>query len=98
MLTFISRMTVKAGRETEFEALCHELTEKALAHEPSTLWYRFFKLRDGERRYAVVESFVDEAAEEAHQSTSHFQTIAPNMLDCLEGEYVREYLDPLSSS
>lgn len=97
MITFISRMTVKEGHEAQFEALCHELTEKALAHEPQTLWYRFFRLRDGERRYAVVESFVDEHAEELHQATPHFQAVAPKMMECLDGEYVREYLDALDT-
>jgi autoinducer 2-degrading protein len=95
-ISFISRMTVKSGRETEFVALCRRLTEEVRAHEPGTLHYEFFRLREP-RRYAVFESFADEAAEERHMHSAWLAEIAPPLLDCLEGEpkYVREYLDPL---
>ena len=66
------------------------------ANEPGVLYYRFFKLREP-RRYAIVESFADEAAEEVHMNSAHLNEIAPALLDCLEGDppYVREYLDPI---
>ncbi len=95
MLTFLSRMTVKADKEAEYLELVHKLTAAVRANEPDTLQYQFFKLRDKPLGYAVFESFTDAAAEKAHMDTPHFHELAPPMIECLDGEYVREYLDDL---
>jgi len=94
-VTFISRMTIKAGHEAEFVRLCKALAEVVHAKESreSTLYYEFFKLREP-RRYAVVESFASEAAEHAHMTSPWLGEFGPGIIACLEGEYVREYLDP----
>lgn len=95
-VTFISRMTVKAGREREFVERCNRLAEAVRASEPKTLYYEFFRLREP-RRYAVIESFADEAAEHAHMNSPLLQAHGPGIIDCLEGPYVREYLDPFTA-
>ena len=96
MLTFLAKMKVKDGREKEFIRLAAELTAKVHANEPETLAYEFYKLRDEERGYAVYEKFTSEEAEQAHLNTPYFAEIAPPLIDCLDGPYVRTYLDPLS--
>jgi autoinducer 2-degrading protein len=95
-ITFIARMTVKTGREAEFAGLCRRLQAEVRAQEPGTIHYEFFRLREP-RRFAVFESFADEAAEHRHMQSPWLAEIAPPLLDCLEGDppYVREYLDPL---
>ncbi|TVQ48978.1 MAG: antibiotic biosynthesis monooxygenase [Gammaproteobacteria bacterium] len=93
-MSFISRMTVKSEKEAEFIRLAKALTEKVHAHEPDTLIYQFYRLREP-HRFAVVESFTSEQAEHEHQNTEHFKALAPGLVDCLDGPYVREYLDPL---
>ncbi len=95
MLTFLARMKVKAEKEAEFVALCKELTEKVRANEKGCTFYEFYKLRDEPLSYAVFEQFVDEHAEEVHLETPYFKEIAPPLLECLDGTYVREYLDDL---
>lgn len=95
MMTFIARMQVKQGKEADFVRLARELEAKVREHEPETLYYEFFKLRDEERGYAVIEKFTDEAAEEAHRNTPYFSELAAPLIECLDGTYVREYLDPL---
>ena len=95
MLTFLARMKVKEGKEEDFIRLAKALTEKVVALEPETVAYDFFKLRDEERGYAVYESFTSEEAEEAHRNTAHFAAIAPDLVECIDGTYVREFLDPL---
>jgi len=95
MMTFIARMKVKAGMEAEFEALARQLTERTLANEPGVRAYEFFRLPESERGYAVFESFEDEAAEEAHRGTPHFNELAPPLIECIDGTYVREFLDHL---
>ena len=54
-IAFISRMTVKAGKEAEFVRLCQALADKVRANESreKTCFYQFFKLREP-RRFAVV--------------------------------------------
>jgi quinol monooxygenase YgiN len=66
------------------------------ALEPETTIYQFFRERDKPLHYAVIEQFTSEAAEEAHRDTPHFHRFAPPLIDCLDGTYVREYLDPLA--
>ncbi len=95
-VTFVSRMTVKEGRERDFVRLCEQLTEKVRATEPDTVYYEFFKLREP-RRYAVIESFASEAAEQAHMNSPVLAEMGPGIIDCLDGPYVREYLDPFEA-
>lgn len=95
MMTFLAKMKVKEGREADFERLAKALTEKVHANEPETLAYEFFKLRDEERGYAVYEQFSSEDAEQAHQNTPYFNELAPDLIDTLDGPYVRTYLDAL---
>ena len=66
-ITFISRMTVKPGREQEFVRVCTELTRKVKANE-TPVYFEFFKLREP-RRYAVLESFNSEEEEHAHMNS-----------------------------
>lgn len=96
MMTFLARMTIREGKEEEFVRLARQLTAEVLENEPETVNYEFFKLRDEPRGYAVYEQFVNEAAEEAHRNTPHFHKLAPGLIECLDGPYVREYLDPLN--
>jgi (4S)-4-hydroxy-5-phosphonooxypentane-2,3-dione isomerase len=90
-VTFISRMTVKPGREHDFVRACTALPEKVKAHE-APIYYEFFKLREP-NRYAVLESFESEEAEHAHMNTPWLAELAPTIVDCIDGTWEREYLD-----
>ena len=93
-ITFIARMTVKPEREQEFIECCRELEAHVQAHEPDTLVYEFFRLREP-GRFAVLESFRDEAAEHRHMSSQVLAQVGPRLAACLNGTWVREFLDPL---
>jgi autoinducer 2-degrading protein len=95
-VTFISRMTVKAGREADFVERCTRLAEAVHRGEPGTVYYEFFRLREP-RRYAVIESFADESAEHAHMNSPLLAAEGPGIVDCLDGPYMREYLDPFTA-
>jgi autoinducer 2-degrading protein len=95
MITFLSRMKAKEGKEAEFVRLAKALTEKVHENEPETTAFQFFKLRDEPRGYAVYEQFFNAEAEEAHLKSVHFAEIAPDLIECIDGTYVREYLDPM---
>ena len=91
-ITFISRMTIKPGREQDFVDACNELTAQVQAHEPDVIYYEFFKLCEP-RRYAVLESFPSEEVEHAHMNSAALAAIGPRIVDCLDGTWEREYLD-----
>jgi autoinducer 2-degrading protein len=94
-ITFISRMTVKPSHVADYIAVCRELEAYVQANEPDTLWFGFFRLREP-NRYAVVESFPNEAAEHLHMTSKKLAELAPRITACLDGTWEREYLDPLS--
>jgi autoinducer 2-degrading protein len=93
-ITFVARMTVKPGYDAEFMQLCRQLEEYVRGNEPDTLAYEFFKLREP-NRYAVLESFRNEAAEHKHMASKVLADLAPKISGCLDGTWEREYFDPL---
>jgi autoinducer 2-degrading protein len=93
-ITFIARMTVKPEKQLEFVRLCRQLEDHVKANEAGVLAYEFFKLRE-ENRYAVLESFADEAAEHSHMNSPMLGAVAPKISACLIGTWEREYFDGL---
>lgn len=93
-ITFIARMTVKPDREQEFLAYCRKLEQYVRENEPDTLAYEFYRLREP-NRFAVLESFRDEAAENSHMGSAMLAQIAPQIAACIDGTWVREFFDPL---
>ncbi|MCS6946246.1 MAG: antibiotic biosynthesis monooxygenase [Steroidobacteraceae bacterium] len=94
-ITFVSRMTVKPEREAQFIAACRRLEEYVRAHEPDTIYFEFFRLREP-RRFAVLESFRDAAAEERHMQSPLLAELLPTFVSSVEGTWEREYFDPLT--
>jgi autoinducer 2-degrading protein len=87
-------MTVKPEKRPEFIRLCRQLEEHVKANEAGVLAYEFFKLREA-NRYAVLESFADEAAEHSHMNSPMLGAVAPKISACLIGTWEREYFDGL---
>lgn len=92
--TFIARMKVFPDKETQFIEVCERMEKAVADNEPDTLIYKFYRLREP-NAFAVIESFADEAGDETHQASEHFQAIVPAMMECIDGTYTREFLDPL---
>ena len=88
--SFLSRFRIKAGREDQFVALAKRM-ESLVDREPGTLAFKFFRLGDP-GMFAVFESFVDEAGGEAHMETAHGKPLIEQMIECIDGNYVREML------
>lgn len=91
--TFLSRFKIKEGRDAEFLGIIAALEANA-KHEPGTLAYKFYRLAEP-RAFAVFESFVDEAADQAHQANPAIADVIARAIDCIDGTYTREYLLPL---
>ncbi len=93
--TFLSRFNVKVAREAEFMTLIPQMEANA-ALEPGTLAYKFYRL-DAPLAFAVFESFVEEAADQAHQANPANTEIIARMIECIDGTYTREYLRPVAA-
>ena len=92
--TFIARMKILPEKKDQFIMACEKLEKAVQENEKGCLYYKFYKLRE-ENAYAVIESFETEEMDEEHQQTQHFKDIVPDLLECLDGTYTREFLDPL---
>lgn len=92
-VSFLSRFKVKPDRESDFAAMI-PLMEANAKHEPGTLGYKFYRL-EAANWFAVFESFVDEAADKAHQANPANADIIVTMIECMDGGYTREYLYPV---
>lgn len=92
--TFIAKMKIHPDKEKQFIAACEAMEKAVAAKEKGALLYKFYRLREP-NAFAVIESFVDEEADAAHQASQHFKEIAPGMIECINGGWTREYLDPL---
>ncbi len=88
--TFLSRFRIKPERDGEFVELIERM-EREVKNEPGTLAYKFYRL-DQSGGYAVFESFVDEAADKAHQQNPASAPIIAAMIDIIDGGYEREML------
>ncbi|WP_370310580.1 putative quinol monooxygenase [Sphingobium abikonense] len=93
--SFLSRFQIQDGREAEFISLAREM-EALSKSEPGTLHYQFFRLAEP-GRFAVFESFVDEAADEAHMGYAHNKPLIEKIVACMEGSYERELLFDLGN-
>ena len=92
--TFLAKFKIFPDKEKEFLEAVAEMERAVAENEPDALLYKFYKLR-APNAYAALESFTDEAADEAHQNSAHFKEIAPKLIECIDGGWEREYLDPI---
>jgi (4S)-4-hydroxy-5-phosphonooxypentane-2,3-dione isomerase len=97
--SFLSRFRIRPDREADFIALAQQM-EALAPTEPATLAYKFYRLSEP-GMFAVYESFVDEAGDQAHGAYSHNQPLIEQMIACMDGMYERELLfdlEPLAES
>ena len=78
----------KAGRENDVTAIFAKLTEES-RKEPGCTTYQVHRHKTEPRRFFIYELYKDDAALEAHRTTSHFLQYArkelPKIADRVEG-------------
>lgn len=77
MICLAVRLLAKSGMEDKVADLFRPLTE-ASRLEPGCLMYVVHQRKDEPSRFLVYEQYKDEAALEAHRSSSHFEKYATN--------------------
>ena len=83
-------LTVKSGRESEFEALFAERRNDMHTHEPGCLLYSLLKSRKSSSDYIVHEQYVDQAALDFHSQSAHDAHYFPRiwaLFDTIDVEY-----------
>lgn len=82
MLAIIATLNVKPGLEAEFEKLAAELAEQVNANEPGCLLYAVFH-GEAPGFYHFVETYVDQAAVDAHRTTAYAKQFSGDSVTAL---------------
>ena len=92
MLTFIAKLTVKAGQEAEFERIMRAAVPK-VREEPGNHAYIFHRSSEEVRRFMFYEVYDDQAALDAHRS--HLKAMGIDLRDLLEVPPTLEFYEKL---
>ena len=98
MVTFTARLRIVEGKEKEALEFIQYMASEVEKSEPGTLTYIFHRLVENPLEILVFEVYQDEAAEEVHMHTPHFQKLVGaigTVLDSGCGVKV-EYLERLA--
>ena len=78
----------KVGHESDVAVIFEKLTTES-RKEPGCLMYQVHKHKTDPRRFFIYEQYKDDAAMEAHRTSSHFLQLAkkdlPKIADRTEG-------------
>ncbi len=96
MATFLAHITVKVGREPDFERIVADLCRATHAREPGIRRYEYWR-GAAERTYYTHASFDDFLAFIEHQTSDHHEAAGPLLKDVVETIRL-EWVDPISSS
>jgi quinol monooxygenase YgiN len=93
MLTFIARLTIKAGHEAEFERIMRAAVPR-VRQEPGNRTYIFHRATDNPRAFMFYEEFDDQAALDAHRA--HLRAMGIDLSAMLDGAPSLEFYDKLA--
>ena len=82
MVAAVVKMTVRPGKEAEFEKVFSSLVEQVQQNEPGTLLYRLCKEKDS-RNYTVLETYRDQEAADAHGTAEHLKVATEALMPLL---------------
>jgi quinol monooxygenase YgiN len=93
MLTFVAKLTVKAGQEAEFIRIMRAAVPK-VREEPGNHAYIFHQSRDNPRLFMLYEEYDDQAALEAHRA--HLREMGINLREMLDSPPTLEFYEKLT--
>lgn len=79
----IARLSIKEGKNDEFESVFKEMIAAVRKNEPGCNFYDLHKSKDDPQGYIVLEQYADKDALKAHSSSDHFKTIGAKMGGCM---------------
>lgn len=94
--TYTARLRIKPGTEATFLAAVSDMIAVAKS-DPGTLDYKVFTL-DDPLDFVFYESYIDQAADEAHRSDPVSGEIIQRMLTCIdESGFALEHWTPVAA-
>jgi quinol monooxygenase YgiN len=85
MISIVAKFTVNAGEEKKFLELLNQLGEASRA-EAGCIEYILHKDVQKPLTYCIIEKWKDQAAIDFHNSTSHFTSIVPKIIEIAKAE------------
>ena len=93
MVTLIAKLTIKAGKEHEFEATMRKVVPE-VRKEPGNRAYSMCKSKKDPRLFVFYEEYVDDDALATHRK--HLGELGVNMAALLDGAPQLEFLEKLA--
>jgi quinol monooxygenase YgiN len=93
LITLTAKLTVKAGKEQEFETTMKGIVPK-VREESGNRAYVMCRSKDNPRVFLFFEEYVDQAAIDAHRQ--HLKALGVDLSAFLDGAPVLEYYDKLA--
>jgi quinol monooxygenase YgiN len=96
MATILAHITIREGKQAEFEALAKTLHTASHATEPHLRAYGYWRGSEPRTYYTLLafDSFLDFIN---HQTSDHHETAAPALGGCIEGMRL-EWVDPIQGA
>jgi quinol monooxygenase YgiN len=88
MLSKVFPIELKPGRQAEADALVHEFAPIGPRQEPGTVSFRVYRDKNRPDYLLFVEHFADEAAYEAHTTSSAYEQLISSRFADLIVEFV----------
>lgn len=92
-ITLTAKLTIKAGKENEFETLMKGIVPK-VRQEPGNRMYTMCRSKENPRVFLFFEEYADQAAVQAHGR--HFKELGIDLSAFLDGPVVAEYYDKIA--
>jgi quinol monooxygenase YgiN len=92
-ITLTAKLTIKAGKEKEFETLMKEVVPK-VRQEPGNRVYTMLRSKSDPRVFLFFEEYADQAAIQAHGR--HLKELGPDFSAFLDGPVVAEYYEKIA--
>lgn len=92
-----AKLTVQAGKNSEFESAFKTLSEAVNSTESGCSLYALHQSRSDTQVYVVLEQYADEAALQAHGKTAHYQEAGKVLATCLAAAPEIELMDSVGA-
>jgi quinol monooxygenase YgiN len=92
-ITLTAKLTIKAGKEKEFETLMKGIVPK-VRQEPGNLMYAMCRSKENPRLFMFIEEYADQKVIQAHGH--HLQESGVDIGGFLDGPVAAEYFDKIA--
>ena len=92
-ITLTAKLTIKAGKEKEFETLMKGVVPK-VRQEPGNRAYTMCRSKENPRVFLFFEEYADQAAVQAHGQ--HLKELGLDFSAFLDGPVVAEYYEKIA--